>query len=82
MHHVSQNWNSDLHDSCKEKQKVWTNNKTYLDTTESAEHTEGQKHLRMQQVIGLLREEFAFDGYLEKGVEELLMGNCWICLIG
>ncbi|XP_024280273.1 kinase non-catalytic C-lobe domain-containing protein 1 isoform X4 [Oncorhynchus tshawytscha] len=34
----------------------------------------------LQEVIGLLRAEFAFDGYLESGVEDLAMGECFLSL--
>ncbi|XP_062852260.1 kinase non-catalytic C-lobe domain-containing protein 1 isoform X2 [Trichomycterus rosablanca] len=70
VHHVTHNGKSEQHD-LNEKKKVMLNNKAHLDTTDIT----GQKHLLLQQVIGLLREEFAFDGYLENGVEELVMGE-------
>ncbi|XP_066535022.1 kinase non-catalytic C-lobe domain-containing protein 1 isoform X2 [Hoplias malabaricus] len=35
----------------------------------------GERSLILQQIISLIREEFAFDGYLENGVEELAMGE-------
>uniref|UniRef100_A0A4W5M7R7 Kinase non-catalytic C-lobe domain containing 1 n=1 Tax=Hucho hucho TaxID=62062 RepID=A0A4W5M7R7_9TELE len=34
----------------------------------------------LQEVIGLLRAEFAFDGYLENGVEDLAMGEYFLSL--
>lgn len=56
------------------------NNSDHLNTTEHLEHTrvlsaEQQRQSVLQQVIGLIREEFAFDCFLENGADELVMGN-------
>ncbi|KAF4106167.1 kinase non-catalytic C-lobe domain-containing protein 1 isoform X2 [Onychostoma macrolepis] len=40
----------------------------------NAEH-HCMKRSRLQHIIELLREEFAFDGYLENGVQDLAMGE-------
>ncbi|XP_038846711.1 kinase non-catalytic C-lobe domain-containing protein 1 [Salvelinus namaycush] len=46
--------------------------------SESHGPPQGDSHLNhpsLQEVIGLLRAEFAFDGYLENGLEDLTMGE-------
>ncbi|CAB1312508.1 unnamed protein product [Coregonus sp. 'balchen'] len=42
---------------------------------DSHPHPSPLMHPSLQEVIGLLRAEFAFDGYLENGVEDLAMGE-------
>ncbi|KAF7710291.1 kinase non-catalytic C-lobe domain-containing protein 1 isoform X2 [Silurus meridionalis] len=56
------------------------NYSAHLNITEPPQQTRvlstiQQRQLILQQVIGLIREEFAFDCYLEKGAEELVMGE-------
>lgn len=56
------------------------NNRAHLNITEPPQNTKllrtrRQRRHILQQVIGLIREEFAFDSYLENGAEELVMGN-------
>ncbi len=31
---------------------------------------------KLSRVVRLLRDEFAFDGYMENGIEDLAMGKC------
>lgn len=42
-------------------------------------------NVKQQRILGkivhLLREEFAFDGYMENGVEDLAMGMCTVCFV-
>lgn len=55
-------------------------NRAHLNITEPPQHarvmhTIQQRQPVLQQVIGLIREEFAFDSYMDNGTEELVMGN-------
>ncbi|XP_072534378.1 kinase non-catalytic C-lobe domain-containing protein 1 isoform X2 [Salminus brasiliensis] len=76
---VTQNGESE-HSYHKKKNGNMPNNRVQPNSTEPLQQaqvscTAGQRHIILQQVIGLIREEFAFDGYLENGVEELAMGE-------
>ncbi|KAK3553467.1 hypothetical protein QTP70_003510 [Hemibagrus guttatus] len=56
------------------------NNRAHLNITAPPQNTRvlssvQQSQPILQQVIGLIREEFAFDCYLENGPEELVMGE-------
>ncbi|KAI4874897.1 hypothetical protein NFI96_034469, partial [Prochilodus magdalenae] len=81
--HVTQNGQSEHHATSsyyKKRNGNTLHNRAHPNSTEPYQQaqvacTTGQRHLILQQVIGLIREEFAFDGYLENGVEELAMGE-------
>ncbi|XP_036429471.1 kinase non-catalytic C-lobe domain-containing protein 1 [Colossoma macropomum] len=69
--HVTQNGQSEHHATSsyyKKRNGNMPHNRAHPNST-------GHRHLILQQVIGLIREEFAFDGYLESGVEEQAMGE-------
>uniref|UniRef100_A0AAR2JVI0 Ras-GEF domain-containing protein n=1 Tax=Pygocentrus nattereri TaxID=42514 RepID=A0AAR2JVI0_PYGNA len=69
--HVTQNGQSEHHATSSQYKKRNGNIAHNGAHPNSMDH----RHLILQQVIGLIREEFAFDGYLESGVEELAMGE-------
>lgn len=83
MHHITKNGESDHHFTSsyhKNSKGNIPHNRAHLNMTESPQHprvlsTLQQRQPILQQVIGLIREEFGFDCYLENGAEELLMGN-------
>ncbi|KAM9477928.1 kinase non-catalytic C-lobe domain-containing protein 1 [Clarias gariepinus] len=83
VRHVTKNGESDHHVTSsylKNSKSDIPNNKAHLNTTEPSQHarvwsTIQQRQPVLQQVIGLIREEFAFDCYLGKGAEELVMGE-------
>lgn len=87
--HVLQNGESEhntTHSCHKKRSNNVPNNSTHPNSTEPHQQTQvtysaSQRRIVLQQVIGLIREEFAFDGYLENGVEELAMGNCCVISI-
>ncbi|TSK22635.1 Protein very KIND [Bagarius yarrelli] len=59
------------------------NNRDHLNITDSSQHTRKLSTIWqpiLQQVIGLIREEFAFNSYLENGPEELVMGEYIVSL--
>lgn len=41
----------------------------------------GKQQRILGKIVHLLREEFAFDGYMENGVEDLAMGRCYLIFI-
>ncbi|KAG7333906.1 hypothetical protein KOW79_002313 [Hemibagrus wyckioides] len=68
---------SSYHKSSKSDMPI---NRAHLNITEPPQNTRvlssiHQSQPVLQQVIGLIREEFAFDCYLENGPEELVMGE-------
>ncbi|XP_049337115.1 kinase non-catalytic C-lobe domain-containing protein 1 isoform X2 [Astyanax mexicanus] len=75
---VTQNGESEHHVSSsyhRERNGNMPNSTESLQQAQVSSCTAGQRHVILQQIIGLIREEFAFDGYLENGVEELAMGE-------
>uniref|UniRef100_A0A8B9J6Y9 Uncharacterized protein n=1 Tax=Astyanax mexicanus TaxID=7994 RepID=A0A8B9J6Y9_ASTMX len=75
---VTQNGESEHHVSSsyhRERNGNMPNSTESLQPSQLSSCTAGQRHVILQQIIGLIREEFAFDGYLENGVEELAMGE-------
>ncbi|XP_053477650.1 kinase non-catalytic C-lobe domain-containing protein 1 isoform X2 [Ictalurus furcatus] len=83
VHHVTKNGEPDHHFTSsyhKNSKGNMPNNRAHLNIPEQPQHTRvlstiRQRHPVLQQVIGLIREEFAFDCYLENGAEELVMGE-------
>lgn len=83
VHHVTKNGEPDHHFTSsyhKNSKGNMPNNRAHLNNPEPPQHTRVLSTIRqrqpvLQQVIGLIREEFAFDCYLENGAEELVMGN-------
>ncbi|MCI4376250.1 hypothetical protein PGIGA_G00186180, partial [Pangasianodon gigas] len=83
VHRVTRNGESDHHFTSsyhKTSKGNIPNNRAHPNITEPLQHTRvlstvRQRHPVLQQVIGLIREEFAFDCYLENGAEELVMGE-------
>lgn len=83
VHQVAKNGESDHHFTSfyhKNSKGNSSNNRAHLNITEPPQHprvmnTIQQRQPVLQQVIGLIREEFAFDSYLDNGSEELVMGN-------
>lgn len=81
--HVTKNGGYDHHFPCsyhKNSKGNIPNNRAHRNITAPSQHsrvlnTVQQRQPVLQQVIGLIRDEFAFDCYLENGAEELVMGN-------
>ncbi|KAK2852488.1 hypothetical protein Q7C36_007689 [Tachysurus vachellii] len=83
VYHVTKNGESAHHFTSpyhKDSKSNISNNRAYLNITEPSQNTRvlstvQQSQPVLQQVIGLIREEFAFDCYLDNGPEELVMGE-------